>query len=244
MLRFFLFLFFIGTAVTVYGQTPETLSYQAIIRDNQNELITDADVSLKISIRQYTFDGTSVFEETHLATTNVNGLVSLEIGLGDVSIGDFTKIPWYDGPFFVETRVDPDGSENYSILAVSQLLSVPYALHSKTAEKLVGAGGTTPVLAQIISFQMSRAIRDQDIGNTIECTSSATLNLTQDFNMDVGTTINFEAHNGAVLTIVAEEGVSLNYTQQGQATLESDLKNVRFGILRKIAANSYIVSGQ
>jgi len=216
------------------GQTPEKLSYQAIIRDTNNGLITDSDVSLKINIRQYSVDGSSVFQETHLATTNANGLVSLEIGLGVVSVGDFSKIPWYDGPFFVETQV----------VAVSQLLSVPYALHAKTAEQLVGFDGTTPNLAKIISFQASRTIQKKDIGNTIECTTSATLSLTSDFDMDIGATLNLEAHNGALLTLAAAEGVSLNYTQEGQAVLDSDPKNVRFGILRKIGANSYIVSGQ
>lgn len=228
----------------IHCQTPEKLSYQAIIRDTDNELITNSDVSLKINIRQHTFDGSSVFEETHLTTTNANGLVSLEIGLGSVSVGDFSEIPWYDGPFFVETLLDPDGSDNYSILAVSQLLSVPYALHSKTAEQLVGTDGTTPMLAKIISFQVSRLIEKGDIGNTIECTNSATLSLTRDFDMNIGATLNLEAHNGALLTILAASGVSLNYTDAGRATLDSDPKNVRFGILRKIGDNSYIVSGQ
>ena len=52
--------------------------------------------------------------------------------------------------------------------------------------------------------------------------------------MEVGDTINLEAHNGALLTVIAAQGVELNYVKAGTATFESNTGNVRFGLLRQI----------
>ena len=71
--------------------------------------------------------------------TNENGLVTLEIGGGTPVIGTFAGIDWSTGVFFIKTEIDLSGGASYSIEGTSQLLSVPYALHSKNAETAVGA---------------------------------------------------------------------------------------------------------
>lgn len=53
-----------------------------------------------------------------------------------------------------------------------------------------------------------------------------------------------EAHNGTKLTIEANPEVEINYTNGGIASFNSDPKSAKFGILRKIYMNSYILSGQ
>lgn len=59
-------------------------------------------------------------------------MVSVAIGEGTIS-DDFSNIDWANGPYFIKTETDPTGGNNYTITGISQLLSVPYALHSKTA---------------------------------------------------------------------------------------------------------------
>ncbi len=76
--------------------------------------------------------------ETQTATTNANGLVSIEIGNGTVVSGDFATIDWGNGPYFIKTETDPTSGTAYTITGTSQLLSVPYALHAKTAETITG----------------------------------------------------------------------------------------------------------
>jgi uncharacterized protein (TIGR02145 family) len=93
---------------------------------------------MQISILQGSASGTAVYVETQSPTTNANGLVSLEIGVGTVVSGDFTTIDWANGTYFIKTETDPAGGTNYTIAGVSQLLSVPYALHAKTAETVTG----------------------------------------------------------------------------------------------------------
>ncbi|WP_141248472.1 hypothetical protein [Flavobacterium sp. ACN6] len=217
------------------------MSYQAIIRAQDNSLVVNSRISLKVVVHQGAATGTNVYQETHSVTTNVNGLVSLELGTGTVATGDFSKIAWDKGPYYIETQVDVKGGTNYNITGVTQLLSVPYALYAKTS----GGTSSTPFRSAIVSFTSSRNIAAGDINNTIECTSSAILTLTSDFgNMVVGETINLEAHNGAILTIQAASGVTINYNAGASARFTSAAGNVRFGFLRKIGTNSYIISGQ
>lgn len=123
---------------TLWAQSPEIISYQTVIRNTQNDLVTDTSVSMQISILQESESGTAVYVETQTPTTNVNGLISIKIGSGTVVSGDFTTIDWAKGPYFIHTEIDPTGDINYSITNTSQLLSVPYALYANTAESVSG----------------------------------------------------------------------------------------------------------
>jgi len=116
---------------SVFAQTPNKMSYQAVIRDNSNALVTNQIVGMQISILQGSANGTAVYAETQTPTTNTNGLVSLEIGGGTVVSGNFATINWANGPYFIKTETDPAGGTNYTITGTSQLLSVPFAMYAK-----------------------------------------------------------------------------------------------------------------
>ncbi|MEQ8807871.1 MAG: hypothetical protein RIE59_02285, partial [Imperialibacter sp.] len=88
-----------------------------------------------MKILQGTATGTVVYAETHTLNTDANGLISLKVG-GGSSSDDFSLINWGVGPFFLERAIDPDGGTTYSMSGVDQLLSVPYALHSKVAKNI------------------------------------------------------------------------------------------------------------
>jgi len=64
-------------------------------------------------------------------------LVSIEIGTGATS-DDFSAIDWANGPYFIKTETDPTGGTTYTITGTNQLLSVPYAMHAKTADTVTG----------------------------------------------------------------------------------------------------------
>ncbi len=121
---------------SLMGQSPEKMSYQAIVRNAENTPVANQSVGMQISILQGSAAGASVYVETHAPMTNNQGLVSLSIGEGTVVSGTFTNIDWSAGPYFILTETDPTGGENYTITGTSQLLSVPYALHAKTAENI------------------------------------------------------------------------------------------------------------
>jgi hypothetical protein len=134
MKKLYTFLAAILLTATTFAQTPEKMSYQAVVRDSGDALVTNQAVGMQISILQTTATATetAVYVETQTPTTNVNGLVTLEIGTGSVVSGDFTTIDWSIGTYFIKTETDPAGGTTYTITGTSQLMSVPYALHAKT----------------------------------------------------------------------------------------------------------------
>jgi len=125
---------------SILAQSPEKMSYQAVIRNSSDELVTNQTVGMQISILQGSANGTPVYVETQTPTTNTNGLVSIEIGSTNATIvsGDFSTIDWANSSYFIKTETDPTGGTSYTITGTSQLLSVPYALHAKTAETVTG----------------------------------------------------------------------------------------------------------
>ncbi|MBN2212975.1 MAG: hypothetical protein JW723_01915 [Bacteroidales bacterium] len=146
--------------VTIRAQSPEKMSYQAVIRNSSNALVTNTQVGMRISILKGLATGTAVYAETHTPTTNANGLVSLEIGSGAVENGDFASIDWANDTYFIKTETDPSGGTNYTITGTSQLLSVPYALHAKTAESITG---TLSEADPVFTGSAASGITNQDI---------------------------------------------------------------------------------
>ena len=120
-------------AANVFAQVPEKMSYQAVIRDASDKLVTNQQIGMQISILQNTIP---VYIETQTPTTNANGLVSFEIGGGNATVvsGDFSTIDWANSTYFIKTETDPTGGTSYTIAGTSQLLSIPYALYTKKAE--------------------------------------------------------------------------------------------------------------
>lgn len=130
------------------SQSPFKMSYQAVIRNSSNQLIMNKTIGIKVSILHNSSQGEVVFQETYdpLPKTNENGLLTLEIGTGTPISGSLGEILWAEGPFFIKTEIDPAGAANYTLISTTQLLSVPYAFHSQTAEKLTQPqDGSDPV---------------------------------------------------------------------------------------------------
>ena len=115
------------------AQAPEKFTYQAVVRSASNSLVANAPVGVRVSILQGGVNGTLVYMETQTGVTNANGLITLQIGGGNVQQGAFADIDWANGPFFLKSETDPNGGSNYSITTTQQMLSVPYALYSKEA---------------------------------------------------------------------------------------------------------------
>ena len=121
---------------TLFSQAPQRLSYQAIIRNSSGGLVISHAVGMKISILQGTSTGTAVYVESHTTTTNANGLATIEIGGGTVVSGTFAGISWGSGAYWIKTETDPSGGSTYTIKGTSQMVSVPYALYSRTSDQL------------------------------------------------------------------------------------------------------------
>jgi hypothetical protein len=138
-MRWSIFLFFFSlSSINSFAQSPNLLSYQTVIRNSNNELVANATIGMRISILSGTAADVLWCQEEHTVKTNLNGLAYIVIGKGTNLNGIMTEIDWSKGPFYIKSESDPNGGKNYTLIIVSQLLSVPYAIYAKSAEKVTG----------------------------------------------------------------------------------------------------------
>ena len=144
MKKITLVLLLLSSFTILFAQAPQKMSYQSVIRKTDGTLVASTLVNIKISILSGSASGTASYVETQTATTNNNGLATIEIGGGTPVTGTFSSINWGSGSHFIKTEIDPTGGSNYTISGTSQLLSVPYALYAGNSQN---KGKTSIVLA-------------------------------------------------------------------------------------------------
>ncbi len=133
MNRLMLGLALVCQTLGTFAQAPLKMSFQAVIRDADGNLVTSHNIGMRIQILQGSEFGAAVFVETHSGATSENGLLTLVIGEGSTVTGNMADIDWSAGPYFIKTETDPSGGTTYVITGISQILSVPYALYAEKA---------------------------------------------------------------------------------------------------------------
>ena len=88
-MKIFLSLILIVIAILSLAQSPNTFSYQGIVRDTDNRLVRNSNVGMQISILRDSMNAKTEYVERHFPQTNENGLVSIEIGAGITISGNF-----------------------------------------------------------------------------------------------------------------------------------------------------------
>jgi len=119
------------SSLIVYGQ--DAFKYQAVIRDASGDIISNESIEVKISILSETENGTEVFQELHNQITSIYGNINLEIGRGTVITGIFDSIEWGQNKYFLKVEIKRDGESQFVNIGISELLSVPISLYSKSA---------------------------------------------------------------------------------------------------------------
>jgi hypothetical protein len=126
--------------INTFAQSPQKMSYQAVIRNSSGDIIPNTSIGMRVSILLGSSTGTEIYKETYSPNpqSNAYGIVILEIGNGIPQTGTFSNIDWSVGPYYIKIETDPTGGINYTISSTSQLLSVPYAFYS------VNSGASVP----------------------------------------------------------------------------------------------------
>ena len=220
-----LFTFFTAILFTgiLFAQSPQKMSYQAVVRDASNKLVVNHQVGMQISIVQSSEDGKVVYTETQTPTTNANGLVSIKIGDG----AGFTTIDWSAGPYFIKTETDPAGGTSYTITGVSQLMSVPYALHAKTAESVSGGQDISGIATNAIAITALQA--EQIAQNAAIALNTAKKGITTEQATIISNTIGFNTGDQDV------SGITTNATA---------ISNEKARALTAEGANANAISGE
>jgi opacity protein-like surface antigen len=122
------------------AQAPQAIPYQAAARNAQGQVLANQNIRVRFTLTDSIAGGVVLYTETHQTTTNALGLFNLNFGTGTIVSGSFTTFDWSKNNKFFKVELDTSATGNsYVDLGTQQLLSVPYALHSKTAESLGGS---------------------------------------------------------------------------------------------------------
>ncbi len=111
---------------------PNKFNYQTIVRDTSGHLVINQPVGMRLTLQRGP-QMNNLYTETHQVTTNSSGLLTTTIGTGQSIQGSMDSIDWSLGNVFVKTEIDMAGGSNYSLVSSRELLSVPYAMHARSA---------------------------------------------------------------------------------------------------------------
>lgn len=110
--------------IVLLAQSNNGINYQAVIRDNSGNIISNQAITANFKIRQTSAIGTTVYEENHTPTTNDYGLINVVIGEGTSVSGVFDDIDWGDDVYFLDITLAGNA------LGAMEFKSVPYAHHA------------------------------------------------------------------------------------------------------------------
>jgi hypothetical protein len=111
----------------VAGATAQKVSYSAVVRNSDNVLQADKNLTVMVSIANSLTDE-PVYTEIHTAQTNQNGLLSLTIGDGTNKTGDMHDVTWPTA--FITTDITLPGDAH--VINTIPVNAVPYALYGDT----------------------------------------------------------------------------------------------------------------
>ncbi len=159
----FIMIIVLGGTFLVHAQTPHAFKYQAVVRNDNGQIVTSQNIMVQITILQSNIMSEPIYIENHDDTTNNFGLINLTIGQGEIQQGNFTSINWGNGPYFLKTAIDLSGGLNFQELGITQLLSVPFSMFSENG-------------IHVMSFEEREALENPQEGMQIYNTTTNCLN--------------------------------------------------------------------
>jgi len=153
MKRFSLLFLLLLAAMAGYAQAPQSLSYQAVARDASGNVLSNKNISLRLSVLNNT---TAVFVETFAVTTNAYGMFTVNIGTGTAVTGAFSSIDWAGGqPKSLKTEMDANGGSSFVVIGTTPFQSVPYALVANRISGLNNVNAASPTANQVLRWSGS-----------------------------------------------------------------------------------------
>jgi hypothetical protein len=126
-------------AIVTMAQTPG-FSYQAVILNPNTQilpgnnveqgLLSESNIMLRFTIEN---DGGAEYQETHTTKTDAYGMVSLMVGQGMATIGNFTEVAWVGSEKYLKVEIDFTASgASYESLDRQALTYIPQPVSNET----------------------------------------------------------------------------------------------------------------
>jgi hypothetical protein len=220
-----IFLVLAFTVSFTMAQSPLKFNYQGVARNNSGTELKNQSLGLRMSLHQLSGSGTIVYQEKHTVSTNNFGLFTIKVGSGTILSGDFTKINWADGPYFIEIEVDITGGTSYTSMGAAQLISVPYALYAENAGKMMKAGaGITIKGDSVINSAPDKVVNLNGTGGTIVTGSYPSYTI----NTPINQTLKY-SNDSLYITngnsVIVKSDKTLNLTAGGSTTITGTYPN-------------------
>lgn len=110
------------------AQTPG-LSYQAVIHDDNNEVVANQNVQLKFTISRSS-DDSELYAETISTNTDAHGMVAVTVGTALSSAENFKALSWDGTPKKLKIELSTDGGSTFYELGEQEILYLPQAVDS------------------------------------------------------------------------------------------------------------------
>lgn len=136
------------TVTLTSAQSPDGFNYQAVARDNAGSLLKNKSITVKAIILSGKSASNKVYEETHVVTTSSLGHFSVVIGQGSTN-NSFSDISWSQEAHHLKIEIDQ--GNGFAVMGTVELQSVPYAMHSRTADKVENIEVSTDQISDITS---------------------------------------------------------------------------------------------
>ena len=202
MKRLLTLLLLVLLAQAVWAQNSTKLSYQAVVRNANNELVANVPVTVEVSIMD-AISGTTWYTEKHSVTTNANGLITLMIGEGTPVSGNLKDVAWNNAS--IKTSIGAGGETIDNTTAVN---AVPYALHADSART---------VNREVLNEQIHE-ITDQAIANLNQRINTTNTNVDA-LGQKLSDTLSIYAKQQALVDTAAAIRSSIT---SGMVTTETD----------------------
>ena len=149
-MKYPLILLFWALSFGIWAQAPQSIPYQAVVRNTDGSILANAAVTITFKVHDNSATGTVVYEETHTTTTNAQGLVILNVGGGTALTGSFGNINWGNGGKFLHVLMN--AGIGVVDLGTQQMMSVPYALYAEDVNVRVSETGDSLFIGDQVSI--------------------------------------------------------------------------------------------
>lgn len=181
-------------------------------------IMENANITVRVSILDSAAGGGVVYSEIHKTGTNKFGLFNISIGRGIQPSGLFANIDWATGSKWMQLEIQQYEQGVFTLIGMSELLSVPYALYAGSAQ-VVGVDRDSQQLSLI--------------GNSLSISNGNTVNLS-----NIGSDNQSLSLSGNIISI--SNGNSIDLTSFLDNTDDQTL-NYSSGILSISRGNSVVI---
>ncbi len=216
------------TIVTI-AQTPG-FSYQAVIlnpdaqslpgNNVEQGLLSESDIAIRFTIENEV--GTE-YQETHTTKTDAYGMVSLMVGQGIATIGNFTDVAWIGAEKYLKVEIDFTASgANYESLDRQALTYLPQPVSNETMANLNQINADVTNNGDAIQNEVTRATAAEGVNSAALAVEIARATTAEGVN---ATAISDEQTRAAAAELANTSAISNETTRatNAETALQSDI---------------------